>query len=340
MKKYFSLLITTLLLFTLSVEATASLRGQGGRRLANYETPAMYLASFGEGGANEGVEDKILVIGGGLAYDDHVVISAGNVFLPQIYTDRDRMRFYPFNAYLVDLTGFYHYDLNPDSLNAIDHPLSHSDLRADINIPNGKINISQTLYDIENITVNRIIYDSGREVNRLVNWSNSPRWREERAYWGFPKDFENKFQYVVCEYLPFSIFNNQTALQNISSFLSEGGTLVLNVLTSMQLIEITGSISNFERAPFTRVDTEDLILFYNPQTTNVFSFKIYFKKKKMGITSKLMYKIAGETIITPMLQKTGLFRLFDRVEFVDAVPEWYSSSCNDGYCIAYKPRDD
>lgn len=100
-------------------------RPENNRRLVKYSTSENYISSFQEGEINHG-KPKILFIGAGLAYDDLVPNSQAQ-FIPIGSKLKcpalPRTKYYPYNAYLIDLDGkfFYKEDAN-----------SESDLQADI----------------------------------------------------------------------------------------------------------------------------------------------------------------------------------------------------------------
>lgn len=97
------------------------------RRLKIYSSPEEYLASFKEHGTNHG-KLKILYIGAGLTYDD-LVIKSDNHFAKELKTEKTRLKYYPLNAFLIDLDGKFFY---------AKHLLSHSDLQASIGKGMGK----------------------------------------------------------------------------------------------------------------------------------------------------------------------------------------------------------
>lgn len=113
------------------------------RRTFQWENPQHFLESFNRGvkisfkgplhgpaifDENVGKE-KILIVGGGLAYDDLVRGKPSLFVEPTREEYKDRIKYYPFNAYLVDLDGKHMYSENA---------LSYSDLAINIRAPIGQ----------------------------------------------------------------------------------------------------------------------------------------------------------------------------------------------------------
>lgn len=94
------------------------------RRSVNYESPEAYIGSFKEG--NNTGKPKILFIGAGLAYDDLVKGSETKIVKIDI-KEKYREKYYPTNAYLIDLDGKF---FNPLTYESTD--LSLSDFQSDI----------------------------------------------------------------------------------------------------------------------------------------------------------------------------------------------------------------
>lgn len=126
MKKNHFFLVLFLILFQgyLSSSLLAMQEPTPDRRLEAYPSPEAYLDSFKGEGKNKG-KAKILFIGAGLTYDDLVNGSELQFIHDVKVTEKTRTKYYPLNAYLIDLDGnfFYHSSLH-----------SHSDYQANIAI--------------------------------------------------------------------------------------------------------------------------------------------------------------------------------------------------------------
>lgn len=112
------------------------------RRLFQWKNPEHFLSSFSgsvpvtfdgiiKGFAtfkgNINTQEKILVIGGGLAYDDLKSDCSETFFLSEeVSQNKDRINYYPFNTYLIDYDGIFEYSSPERPI------LSFSDFAADI----------------------------------------------------------------------------------------------------------------------------------------------------------------------------------------------------------------
>lgn len=116
------------------------------RRLFKWTSPELFLDSFVKGvpvefiggnlkgtqvtfSTNTTAKEKILIVGGGLAWDDDVAAVKTPIFASETTDYIKRAKYYPFNAYLVDLEGKYY---DNGKLNFIE---SHPDKLVDIRIP-------------------------------------------------------------------------------------------------------------------------------------------------------------------------------------------------------------
>lgn len=130
MKKFYYFFVLFTILFEGSFITSLSAMEET-RRLENYSSIEEYFSSF-EHGRNQG-KPKILIIGGGLTYDDLVPNSHKHFLTSHDQLDLDqstyhRIKHYPSNAYLIDYEGTF--DYNPKVK-------SHSDSHADITHPVG-----------------------------------------------------------------------------------------------------------------------------------------------------------------------------------------------------------
>lgn len=246
------------------------------RRLTNYPSIEYYTNSFEAEGINE-AEDKILVIGGGLAWDDDVKIFNKKIFSPE--SEGGRLKFYPVSAYLID-RWMSTYDeavqSKPDFLRSVDIK--------------GRLPIEFST-------------------------------------------FENFFEVIISEYLPFDILRDRTALDNIGFLLKEGGTFIVN--NRMKFIESSRALDSISGAtPVREVGGKSYVV----KATRLAGFEVFYERgREFDPMEKLeIFNDIASTIIQPALRS-----FFERVEIRSIEREhWFSAACSEGYCVAYKPRED
>lgn len=141
--------------------------GKSYRRLSNYNSPGEFLQTFDEGELNIG-KPKILIIGGGLSYDD-LVLGNSLVFLQQKEEIGTRENYYPTNAYLVDLEGI-NYSLNTHS---------YSDFQANIT----KALTQRTPNDYkQGINTNLGLPSMFEGKFDIVMWEGLPAMQDQQAF--------------------------------------------------------------------------------------------------------------------------------------------------------------
>lgn len=241
-------------------------------------------------------KEKILIVGGGLIYDDDVK-GATSQFISKSYESyNDRIQYYPFNAYLVDLDGTRMYHGNGSSY-------------------------SDSSGDIEN-----------KETIPSI----------------FTKD---QFDIIVFEHID-SYLINQNVLTNILSILKPEGTLIFNCPIELtiknNIEEIKKDLEQYKSIEIKDVGT---ICFVPNQILkkSASRFLLHFVPTK-EIQLKIQHMNSTELNIelqkhTPQILKN--FREvanewvqqfgFKSLDVTFSSPKyWFSSCCDEGYCLAYK----
>lgn len=269
-------------------------------------------SAFFEG--NTKTQERILIVGGGLAYDDLVKDSETlllNGFLgKELGQEKDRPKYYPFNAYLVDFNGAYAYSN-----------------RYDITVPS----FSDSSVDITK--------DIGAPVNWQFKVNNGG---------GIPKEFtENPFHVVILEHL--SVLLSKKILQNINSILVPTGVLIVD--NPIRLI--AKSAFQIKEAQLEELQVEDVGTLYfvpdkaledktprfylyfvegsNFQETN--KIERYLEKNMLKIFNTFKDKAADKWVQTYGFDSINL-----KTDFKEYSPHWCSDCCVSGLCLAYKKK--
>jgi hypothetical protein len=135
-------------------------------RKQNYKSLQAYLESFAESHPNHG-KPKILIIGGGLAYDD-LVKGVTPHFLSFEIDDQRRQLVYPHNAYLVDLDGkFVNYFGPPTNYASLSD--SHADISKKMGESGGLPNEFKDQFDI--VILESLPFQALTKVTFINCWS-------------------------------------------------------------------------------------------------------------------------------------------------------------------------